>query len=218
MRIRIVFEKKQEMRYTGHLDLQRAWERTLRRAQLPLAYSKGYNPRPRINLASPLPLGFTGEREILDLWLEEQLAISEIKTRISNSLPPGLAINRVGEADQREPALQTQLEASEYVITFLEPVDDLESQINRLLNSSSIQRIRRGKSYDLRPLILKLELIPNEEIQRQKIFTRLTAKAGANGRPEEVASALDVPPQNIRVHRVELIISGTQLQQASNTW
>jgi len=209
MRIRIVFEKKQEMVYTGHLDLQRAWERTLRRAQLPLAYSKGFNPRPHINLASPLPLGFTGESEILDIWLEEQFTISEIEDRISSSLPPGLAINQIYEVDLREPALQTQLEASEYVITFLEPVDDLESQIHRLLNSSSIQRVRRGKSYDLRPLILKLDLITLDEVDHQQVFTRLSAKEGATGRPEEVASALDVPPQNIMVHRVELIFSGT---------
>ena len=209
MRIRIVFEKKQEMRYTGHLDLQSAWERTLRRAQLPLAYSKGFNPRPRINLASPLPLGCTGEREILDIWLEDQLTISEIEARISSSLPPGLAIKQVCEVDLREPALQTQLEASEYVITFLEPVDDLESQINRLLNSSSIQRVRRGKAYDLRPLILTLELIAIDESDRQQVFTRLSAKEGATGRPEEVAFALDVPRQNIRVQRVSLIFCGT---------
>lgn len=209
MRIRIVFEKMQEMRYTGHLDLQRAWERTLRRAQLPLAYSKGFNPRPRINLASPLPLGFTGGREILDIWLEEQLTISEIETRISSSLPPGLAIKQVCEVDLQEPALQTQLEASEYVITFLEPVDDLESQINRLLNSSSIQRVRRGKAYDLRPLVLALELIGKDETDRQQVFTRLSAKEGATGRPEEVVYALDVPPQDIMVQRVALIFSGT---------
>ena len=209
MRIRIVFEKNQEMRYTGHLDLQRAWERTLRRAQLPLTYSKGFNPRPRINLASPLPLGFTGEREILDIWLEEQLTISEIEASISSSLPPGLAINQACEVDLQEPALQTQLEASDYVITFLEQVDDLESQINRLLNSISIQRERRGKAYDLRPLILKLELIHKDENNRQQVFTRLSAKEGATGRPEEVASALNVPPQNVMVHRVESIFSGT---------
>jgi radical SAM-linked protein len=209
MRIRIVFEKKQEMRYTGHLDLQRAWERTLRRAQLPLAYSKGFNPRPRINLASPLPLGFTGEREILDIWLEDQLTISKIEAGISNSLPPGLAIKQICEVDLRESALQTQLEASDYVITFLEPVDDLETQINRLLNSRSIQRVRRGKAYDLRPLILTLELIPKDEVDRQQVFTRLSAKEGATGRPEEIASALNVPPQDIMVQRVALIFSGT---------
>jgi hypothetical protein len=83
------------------------------------------------------------------------------------------------------------------VITFLEPVDDLETQINRLLNSRSIQRVRRGKAYDLRPLILTLELIPKDEVDRQQVFTRLSAKEGA------------VPPQDIMVQRVALIFSGT---------
>ena len=62
------------MRFTGHLDLHRAWERTFRRAGLPLAYSQGFNPHPRLNLASALPLGFTSEGEVIDVWLEQDLA------------------------------------------------------------------------------------------------------------------------------------------------
>ena len=66
IRLRIVFAKTEAMRYTSHLDLHRTWERTIRRANLPLAYSQGYNPHPRINLASALPLGFTSDCEVVE--------------------------------------------------------------------------------------------------------------------------------------------------------
>ena len=72
MRIRVTFSKTYHMRYTSHLDVHRTWERTLRRARLPLAYSQGFNPRPKINLAAALPLGFTSDCEIVEFWLDEE--------------------------------------------------------------------------------------------------------------------------------------------------
>ena len=88
MRVRITFSKTPAMRYTGHLDLHRAWERAFRRAGLPLAYSQGFHPGPRLNLACALPLGFTSECEIVDAWLDGDLALSEIETALTGALPP----------------------------------------------------------------------------------------------------------------------------------
>ena len=76
MRIRIVYSKADSLKYTGNLDLQKIWERLLRRANLPLAYSQGFHPQPRINQGCPLPLGFIGENEMVDIWLDfEQLNV-----------------------------------------------------------------------------------------------------------------------------------------------
>ena len=63
-RYRMVFSKMQPLRYIGHLDLMRAWEHTFRRANVPIAYTQGYHPHPRVNLGAALPLGFTSECEI----------------------------------------------------------------------------------------------------------------------------------------------------------
>jgi radical SAM-linked protein len=71
MRLRITFAKTEAMRFTGHLDLHRTWERCFRRARLPLAYTQGFNPHPRLNLAAALPLGFTSQGEMIDAWLEQ---------------------------------------------------------------------------------------------------------------------------------------------------
>ena len=71
MRLRITFSKSGALRYTGHLDLHSLWERTVRRAGLPLAYTQGFHPGPKIQLASALPLGFVGRAEIVDMWINE---------------------------------------------------------------------------------------------------------------------------------------------------
>ena len=63
-RIRVYYSKTAPMRYTGNLDVHKVWEHTLRRARLPLAYSQGFHPQPRINQACPLPLGMTSRAEI----------------------------------------------------------------------------------------------------------------------------------------------------------
>ena len=72
-RCRIRFAKTEAMRYIGHLDLHRAWERLARRARLPLAYTAGYHPHPRIQIGSALPLGVTGDNELVDLWLDREM-------------------------------------------------------------------------------------------------------------------------------------------------
>ncbi len=95
IRLRITFAKTPAMRFTGHLDLHRAWERTFRRAGLPLAYSEGFNPHPRLNLASALPLGFTGQGEVIDAWLEQDLPLPEIQAALQRALPPGFQVAQI---------------------------------------------------------------------------------------------------------------------------
>ena len=115
MRIRITFSKAGAMQYVGHLDLHKSWERTFRRSGLPLEYSQGFHPQPRLNLACALPVGFTSQCEILDAWLEGERPLSEIKVAISSSLPPGLEILGMENIDLRQPALQTQVTPQLYM-------------------------------------------------------------------------------------------------------
>jgi len=76
-RLRITFAKGSALKYISHLDLTLAWERTLRRAEIPLAYSQGYNPQARLQLASGLPLGYTGSAEVMDVMLTESMPPQE---------------------------------------------------------------------------------------------------------------------------------------------
>jgi len=205
MRLRIRFAKTDAMRFTGHLDLHRAWERTFRRAGLPLAYTQGFSPHPRLNLASALPLGFTGEAEILDAWLETMISCPEILSRLQASTPPGIRIHSVEEIEDRLPSLQSELKANEYLVQFLEPISNLEDRAANLMNSISLPRERRGKTYDLRPLILKLTVLASSDPGYPRLAANLTACEGATGRPEEVLDALGILPETTRIHRTRLV-------------
>jgi radical SAM-linked protein len=214
MRVRISFSKTDEMRYTGHLDLHRAWERTFRRADLPIAYSQGFHPQPRINLAAALPLGFTSEYEVADIWLELDLDIEEVRAALTKSLPPGIKIKEIYAIDSGKPSLQSQVVASEYLVTLLDSTNRLEENLNELLAVSSLPRVRRGKKYDLRPLIEDIQRIEDDELGRPRLRMRLAALSGATGRPEEVLAALNITPEAARIHRTQLIFANPKEKKA----
>ena len=107
MRVRITFTKQNALRYIGHLDLHRLWERALRRASLPLSYSQGFHPQPKISLAAALPLGFSSRNEVLDVRLNEDVATEDISARLTDNLPPDIKVLDVQEVDERLPAMQT---------------------------------------------------------------------------------------------------------------
>lgn len=206
MRLRITFSKQGALRYTGHLDLHKMWERAARRADLPLNYSQGFHPHPQIQLAAALPLGFSSRCEVVDLKLNEPLPLEGLTERLQVAMPPGLRILSVESVDERAPALQTQVAAAEFEVELLEGVDldELTRKIDAVLTAESLPRERRGKPYDLRPLIEMLEFHPN----RSRIFMRLTAREGATGRPEEVLDALGIALEHARVERTRLIFRG----------
>jgi uncharacterized protein (DUF2344 family) len=255
MRLRITFSKHGALRYAGHLDLQTTWERTVRRAGLPLAYTHGFHPGPRIQIASALPLGFIGRAEIVDIWLEEPVGAGLVPAQgdqsprngcegrpfadiLQSAASPGLAILSVEPVAEGGPALQTQVASAEYEVTLLEPVDgpDLAKNLASVLAAESLPRERRGKMYNLRPLIEELSVMepampvssPSNTASLQaatpppsssaetalpgvpRLFMRLAARSGATARPEEVLDVLGIPFDTTRIERTRLILmSGT---------
>ncbi len=229
MRLRITFSKTGSLRYIGHLDLHKIWERTVRRAGLSLVYSQGFHPGPKIQLACALPLGFASRAELVDIWLEQAApgTAAESPAEISREIipyrellqaaaPPGLGIASVDQVDPSIPPLQTQVTSAEYEATLLDPVDEahLAKNISSTLEAASLPRKRRGKTYDLRPLIETLKIARNdgEPLQMPEqsptilIFMRLAAREGATGRPEEVLDVLGIPIEAARIERTRLIL------------
>ncbi len=205
---RVLYGKTEPLRYTGMLDIQSIWERLFRRAHLELAYSQGFHPKPRIQQAAPLPLGFLSSYEILDFWLEGTGVIPEITERIRQHTHPGLDIQYVEEVDLVAPVLQSRLESASYLVTPLVEFDRLliKARIDNLLKEKLITRTRRGKDYDLRPLIQSLRL-PESQDDQDNLEMVLAAREGATGRPEEVLSAMDLDPFSFRYCRVKLDFS-----------
>lgn len=206
MRIRAFFSKTEPMRFTSHLDLYRAWERLLRRADVPLVFSQGYNPRPRIQLASPLPLGITSRSEIIDFWVEMEIEeLESFKAKLVHAQPPGIEIERIEAIDPASPPLQNNVSALEYSAQVLTPIPNINNKIESLMSSESIIRQRHGKTYDLRPLIQHLSLEQGDTNSHPMIFLRLDAREGKTGRPEEVMLALDISPEHTRIERKNIL-------------
>ena len=203
MRVRITFSKQGALRYTGNLDLHKIWERSIRRAKLPLAYSQGYHPQPKINLAAALPLGFSSRAEVMDVWLSEE--VESVAETLQAQVPPGLTILGSETVDDREPSLQSQVIGAEYQVEITEAGfgSGLIEKIASILESESIPRVRREKPYDLRPLIEELTA-PDD----RHLFMRLTAREGATGRPEEVLDVLGIPLETTHIERTRLIFKG----------
>jgi radical SAM-linked protein len=201
MRIQITFSKQGPLRYTGHLDLHKLWERAARRAELPLAYSQGFRPQPKMNIASALPLGFSSRCELVDMRLEQEIPLEGLAEKLNDTMPEGIRVTHINQVDERSPALQTQVVSAEYEVTAKETGfgSGLKERIDSVLESGSILRIRRNKEYDLRPLIEDLKLLSDN-----KIFMRLASRERATGRPEEVLDALGIAFEETRIERIRL--------------
>jgi radical SAM-linked protein len=206
MRVRITFTKQGALRYIGHLDLHRVWERAMRRASLPISYSQGFHPQPKISLAAALPLGFASRAEVLDVRLNEDVATEDILSRLKDNLPPDIKVTDVQSVDERLPALQTLVLSAAYDVHLTEPIDgsELKRRVEALMNAESLIRERRGKTYDLRPLVEMLSIITQADGKAWLKMT-LAAREGATGRPEEVLTALEIEPETARVERTRLI-------------
>jgi radical SAM-linked protein len=207
MRLRITFSKEGWLVYCSHLDLMRVWERTLRRAGVPLAYSAGYNPRPKLQLARALPLGHSGEQELIDVWLEHPMPLESMADSLRHVLPDGLRIKQVRQVDPGAPAMQTQVVATTYqvIVDWHEPAALIDARIQRALAQEALRHERRGKRYDVRPLIEALWLEAVTE-GTAVLGMRLSARPRATGRPEAVLDVLGMGEAFARYQRTGLVL------------
>lgn len=207
-RIRLVFGKNGYLRFIGHLDLARTLERAVNRARVPIAYTQGFNRRPRMQFADPLPLGFSSEGEIADLWLSRRVDPGEVHEQLSAVMPEGCELHSVSEVDLKEQPLQNQTLRAVYHVHPGDSLaqEDLRSRMDWLLNQPSISRQRRGKTYDLRPRIIDLGSFGGDP-EPLTITMVLSLESGMVGRPDEVLSELDLDPLSARIHRVRIVLA-----------
>lgn len=211
-RVRVTFSKSGATRYISHLDLARALERALNRAGLPIAYTQGFNRRPRLSLAAALPLGYTSEAEMADVWLTDVVLLEAFITRLQQSLPPGIDVRTARDVGLSEPSIQQQTAGSIYEVEFLEPVDEgtLRAGVAAILDSQTLLRERarpkqnRPQVVDLRPLIIDMIVHPGDD-GHPRLQLHLVQSATQTGRPDDVLAALGFDPLDTRVHRRALL-------------
>ncbi|MCK6626600.1 MAG: TIGR03936 family radical SAM-associated protein [Anaerolineae bacterium] len=215
-RLRLVFAKKKQIKYIGHLDLVLAWERALRRAQIPLAYSKGFNPRPKIQVASSLPVGTTGSAEIMDIITTQWVDPAEALARIRLALPMGIELHSVEAIPLKAPTLQHLLRQADYRVMIETglPLEELTHRIKALMAAEKViqnrERKKQLEEIDLRPWLHELAV---ESVGPGEVYLRLRLSAGQFGnlRPEEVLKALGLADNWAEVDRTRLIFEGGEL-------
>lgn len=210
-RIRITFEKTGAMCYTSHLDLQKVWIRALLRAKLPLAYTQGFHPTPKVAYAWPLPLGWGTEGELMDIWLDDpegkEVDAETFIRNVNNSMPAGLRILSIKKLPYSDPALTIVIQSADYRIVFPDFHDEkgLSEKMKNLMSQETIERERRGKIYDMKPLIEGWSVATTVE---GEVFmnVRMAARDSAMGRPDELAAALGFDPFAVNIIRVRLLL------------
>jgi radical SAM-linked protein len=207
-RLNITFGKFGALKYTSTLDIAKVWERVLRRAKLPILYTQGFNTRPRIQIASALPLGITSECEIIDVSLREVLpTLDGIGERIASVCPEGLRIYSVVDVPARSPALQSLVRSAEYRVSIIDELDerDLQSCIDNIMAQDHILKVkirkknRRKTTSDLRPLIYDLYLDDNGDL-----IAHLAAGERGNLRPSDLIDELGLQDVYHTIHRFRL--------------
>lgn len=136
MNYRIRFAKTGRMRYVGHLDLMRFFQKALRRADIPLAFSQGFHPHPLISFAAPLSVGVTSEGEYMDIVTEEALDIDVALFRLNEEMAEGMHILSILTLPDKARNAMAAVDAASYYVYF--KTVDISDEIKKLLTIDTL--------------------------------------------------------------------------------
>jgi radical SAM-linked protein len=165
-RIRLRYAKRGRMRFTSHRDFGRALERAVRRAAIPVAYSSGYTPHPRISYLGASPTGAASEAEYAEISLTESLSPEEVRTALDTALPDGIDVVDAVVAGRRP--LADRIEASVWEITLADvPVAPAAAAVEAFLARDSVEVSRMTKkglrTFDCRAAVVRIDVRPADD-------------------------------------------------------
>lgn len=226
-RLRIRYAKRGRLRFTSHRDFSRAFERALQRARVPMAFSSGFNPHPRISYAGAAPTGAASEAEYLEIGLAEIVDPAQLREELDESLPEGLDIVEVVPA--RTSGLADRLEASHWQLT-VPAFTDLEATregVEKLLATPEVMVERMTKkglrTFDARAAIVSLSVTPGESHVTGTASTcailDLVLRHGVPSvRPDDVLAALcDIGGLDAGVGAIQLRLAQGPLDSGAGT-
>ena len=210
MRVRFRFTKLGKVRWTSHRDVARMWERALRRAGLPVAYSGGFSPRPKLSFGLALPTGAESVAEYLDVELSSEaddlVGAADLPARLSPALPVGVDVVGASPAAVGDLALQHEVTACRWELAVGE-VPELPEAVARVLAADQlvVTRQRKGQDVtdDIRPAILSLELLSagGDAAPGTATLACELATQPRGLRPSELLGSLGVAVEDVRVRR-----------------
>ncbi len=210
-RLRLRYAKRGRLRFSSHRDFQRALERALRRADIPMAYSAGFSPHPKVSYANSAPTGVASEAEYVEIGVAEACDPAAVRAALDAALPPGLDVVEVVEA--RTPDFANRLEASVWQVE-LPGVgrEQAEDAVTKLLAADEVlvERLMKNgrRTFDARGPVIRAECAAATDADADCAILTLVVRHGTPSvRPDDVLSALRrvadlVPPKPPRVTRL----------------
>ena len=173
-KIRVFYEKRGNLRYVSHLDMNRFMSRLIARAGLPVLYTEGYNPHPYINISLPLSLGFESSYETVDFKVADEIKCEDIFNMVSGAVPPGMRVVRVADVVHKS----GDIRAARYEIVFENAVS---AALREALGSAEIIVTKKTKKggetqIDIKPHISEAEVCEGDGLA---VLT-LVLPAGSN--------------------------------------
>ncbi len=226
-RLMFVFARCQDLKYLSHLEIMRLLQRAMRRAELPVACSRGFNPQPRLSIAAPLPVGVEAEHEPAEIYLESSVLPHEFVQRMNAQLPQGFSIEDAVEISLESPPLMQTVEAALYLalpppVAFSISAESLQREVEEIRSREELMISRKGKKgtkqINIRPYIYELEIT---SINEEKTMLRMFLKTGPQGgvRPREVLQVLgDFGDFADEVYLFQLKRKGLFLYAAQRKW
>ena len=213
MKIRIKFSKHGVMKFIGHLDIMRYFQKAIRRAEIPIRFTEGFSPHMVRSFASPLGVGLTSDGEYMDIEVNETISSKEAVRRLNQVMVEGMQVLSYRKIPEGKASNAMSLVAfADYTVTFREGKEPCTGWKERLSGFASLPAIlilkkskKSEKEVDIRPMIQELHLQENG-----KIFMRLSSGSASNLKPELVMETFtaylgsEQEPYSLLVNRVDL--------------
>jgi len=213
MRLVAKFSKEDRVKYISHLDMMRTFQRAIRRATLPVAFTQGFSPHPKMAFASALPVGLSSEGEYLDIIMESDIEPAEFDSRLNSALPSGIKIIQSVKIDPKHPSLMSIIERASYRI-FMPFIMEKLAECTEAFLSQPYVLVAREKSdslqyINIRPLIHWVKLSVND-CSGQALDVMFNSGSKSNLKPQIFADALldflkgDREILYHRIHRLDM--------------
>ncbi len=220
MRVRLRFTKAGKIRFVSHRDVARIMERAMRRLKLPLAYTEGFSPRPKLSFGLALSVGHESWGEYLDVELVDPEGVVQLETlpaQLSEVLPNGMDVTAAAAVQKSDGSLQQLVESCEWRIELGKmSADDVRSALDSILEADSleIERERKGKraTVDVRAAIKWAEVAGSTD--RGVLVTAELATAPLAIRPDEFIGLIGSEVETLAVTRCHqwMIADGTRCE------
>ncbi|WP_373078885.1 TIGR03936 family radical SAM-associated protein [Fusobacterium varium] len=190
MKKRVYFDKFGEMKFISHLDLLRFFDRLLKKSQIPVKYSQGFHPRPKMSFGSPVSLGTEAYDELMDFELESPMSNEEVFERLNSSNVMGFRVNKVEEVPRKSSIME------EYTVMIYEIEGSEEdiSKLEELLNRDEIIEVKEKKGKTAtRDLKVRIKSFKRDN---NKIIMEII-----NTSPNSYLELVGIEQQNVKIKR-----------------